>query len=391
MFIALLVCAHPLIGGSILSSHGLGLPYDNPTVRAMGMGYAALANPSSSRIEHTNPAGLAYTRTTQLTIQGIFHQNRYKDPESNATSYYANFDGFHFAVPFGKGLTASFGLKPVTRVDYRIAFADQIESDAYTRSLKGSGGINRFAFAAAWTPANRVSIGVRASFLVGRIIEESRNRFESASDFTSSHDRISTYAHGFNWTAGLIVRPARAWTVGAVYSPSANLDTEIDLSQIFSTSSLRDGLIRYPSSYGIGISYLLRNRFLIAMDYQVIEWSGLHINETGLEETRNSPRIAFGVEKTPSTGPYAAYLKRIPLRLGFCYQPYYILDPNGEALSEFWATFGFGLPLFHDTSHLDFMIGLGRRGSLETNGLEENLIRFGVSITGGEQWFVRKY
>lgn len=390
--ILIFFCITQLVsGGSILSSHGIGLPYDNPTVRAMGMGDVSLANPSSSRIDHTNPAGLAYIQTTQLMIQSVFHRNQYRDQESEATSNYANFDGFHFAIPFGKGLTTAFGIKPVTRIDYRIAFTDEIDSQEYTRSLEGSGGINRFALTASWTPVHQVSVGVRTSFILGRIIEESRNRFPSGSGFTSSHDRVSTYANGLNWTIGILVRPTSNWTLGGIFSPKARLDTDIDLYQIFNSSALEGGSIQYPATYGVGTSCVLFKKLLIGLDVQTIQWAQLKINESGVPDTQNSTRLSFGLEKLASTTPYVSYFKRIPVRAGIRFQPYYILDPDGNTISELWGTFGFGLPLFHNSSHIDFMIGYGRRGSLETNGLKEDLIRFGLSVTGGEKWFVRKY
>ncbi|NQT25024.1 hypothetical protein HQ585_06705 [candidate division KSB1 bacterium] len=382
---------HQLFGGSILSSQGIGLPYDNPTIRSMGMGNVSLAVPSASRIDHTNPAGLSSINTTQLTIQSVFHNNQNEDPYNKSTSNYANFDGFHFAIPFGRGLYASFGIKPITRIDYKIAFIDQIESEVYTKSLEGSGGVNRFSVAAAWSPLNRISIGVRVSYMMGRIMEESRNRFKSGSDYISTHDRISAYANGINWTVGLIVRPYPSWTIGGIYSPTVQMDTQVDIYQIFNSSSLDEGSIQYPGTFGIGTSVVLFKNLLIGMDYQQIQWAQLQINESNVAHTQNSNRISFGIEKLAVSDPFANYLKRIPLRLGALFQPYYILDPEGNSISELLGTFGFGLPLFHNTSHIDFMFGIGKRGSLEKNGLEENLIRFGLSITGGEKWFVRNY
>jgi len=382
---------HHLFAGSILSSQGIGLPYDNPNVRSMGMGFASIANPSPSRIDAVNPAGMTQISTTTLTIQSVFHTNKYKDTEYQSRSNYTNFDGFHFIVPFGKGLCAAFGLKPVTRIDYKIAFADQIESEEYTKSLKGSGGVNRFVINAAWAPVDRISIGVGVSYLMGRLIEESRNQFNADSDYTSSHDRISTHANGLNWTLGMQIRPYRSWTLGAIYSPSVHLDTQVDFYQIFSSSALDPGSLQYPSTYGIGISYTLLNTVIIAADFQKTQWEQLQINGADVLRTQNSHRISMGLEKIASADPYANYLKRIPLRVGALIQPCYILDPNGESLSEMWATFGFGFPVFHNTSHIDMMFGIGKRGSLEKNGLEEDLIRFGLSITGGEKWFRRKY
>lgn len=388
LFLFITINISTAFGGSILSSRGIGLPYDNPNIRSMGMGSVCIANPSASRIDDSNPAGLSEVKTTQLAIQSVMHTNKYKDPFYNSRSAYANFDGFHFAVPLGQGLCFGLGAKPVTRIDYKISFTDSLGNTPCTKSLEGSGGLNRIALITAWSPVKFFSLGVRVSYLMGRLIEESRIRFQSSA-YISGHDRIATHAEGINWTLGCTVHPNRSWTLGGLYSPKAVLDTQADLYQIFQTASLDPGTLQYPATWGVGASVNLKEWFVIAADYQSLQWKQLQINGQSIQDIRNTSRVSVGIEKLPSADLYAAYYKRIPLRAGVIFQPYYILDPEGNSISELWWTFGFGLPLFQNASHIDFMIGIGKRGALDQNGLEENLIRFGLSVSGGEKWFVR--
>ncbi len=86
-----------------------------------------------------------------------------------------------------------------------------------------------------------------------------------------------------------------------------------------------------------------------------------------------------------------AYTKRIAYRLGFSYQPYFSLDPDGKTITEKWITMGIGFPISRSASQIDIAFAFGKRGSIKTNGLSENLFRLSLSITGGEKWFIRHY
>jgi hypothetical protein len=66
-------------------------------------------------------------------------------------------------------------------------------------------------------------------------------------------------------------------------------------------------------------------------------------------------------------------------------------DPSGGSIREIMGTVGFGFPLLSPASRVDVAFGYGRRGSLSSNGFEENCFRINVSASVGEKWFVRRY
>ncbi len=377
--------------GTILSSHGLGQPFDFPNARSLGMGELAIANPDANRIARLNPAALFTVKTTRLGLQYMTERTNAKDNTNTTNSNYSNFNGFQFATPLGLSLHLSFGITPLTRVSYNLAQDKEIEDITYSHSVTGSGGLNTLYLAAAWQPVPKISLGLKGSIAFGNISETWQVAFPSGSGFSATYDKVSTHYEGLGLTAGILYRPLDGWTIGAVYSSEINMDTKIDIIHIFNNPSEKTGSYTYPGFWGIGSSFVIRNKWLVGVDFKHTDWTRLALNDFPLPQTEAANQISVGVEKLANTLPVSQYLSRLPLRLGVTYKPYFSQDVNGNSISEKWITIGFGLPLFQNASHIDVAFGLGKRGSLGSNGIEENLMRLTLSLTGGEQWFIRRY
>ena len=65
------------------------------------------------------------------------------------------------------------------------------------------------------------------------------------------------------------------------------------------------------------------------------------------------------------------------------------MEDGGSNISEYIGTAGMGIPFYGGYGRIDFGIGYGKRGELESNRVEESFIQFFLTITGGEKWFVR--
>ena len=113
------------------------------------------------------------------------------------------------------------------------------------------------------------------------------------------------------------------------------------------------------------------------------------INSLAVQGIREVRRISFGTELLSTRDPFAPYLKRVAYRMGLTYQPYFCTDPEGNTITEISGSIGFGLPMLMNSAVIDIALMFGKRGSLATNGLEENLFRIALAISGGEKWFIR--
>ena len=212
-------------------------------------------------------------------------------------------------------------------------------------------------------------------------------------NFLPTKDIFSTKNWGFNYTAGLIINPFKKLTLGAIYSPNINLknETNIYYSFLTDTSLSHEGSLTFPGYWGFGGTYQLQKHILVGLEYLQKDWSVLTINDQPVEDSHKINRLSLGGEFTFSQNESDPYWKKIFYRLGFSTQPHFTLDPDGNTIKENWFTLGFGLPLWGRKTQIDIALNFGKRGSLETNGLTENLFRLSLSLTGGEQWFIRNY
>ena len=224
-------------------------------------------------------------------------------------------------------------------------------------------------------------------------MEEKWKVVYDAIDFIPSIDLFSTKNWGFNYTAGIILRPFKKLSLGAIYSPEVNLKNKTNAYYSFfeDTSLSHEGSLVYPGSWGVGASLQIKPNLTVGAEFQQKDWTTMAINDQIIEGGYSSTRFSLGGEFLPSKDETAPYWKKIQYRMGFSTQPYFVLDPEGNTITEQWFTIGFGLPLFRHQSQADIALSFGKRGSLDTNGLSENLFRLSLSITGGEKWFTRSF
>ena len=127
------------------------------------------------------------------------------------------------------------------------------------------------------------------------------------------------------------------------------------------------------------------------MDYLQTDWKQSAVNEYPIPQTRKTTRFAAGAEIQNPVSENTSFLKRITYRFGFNYEPYLLEDPDGNTITSFWGSLGFGSPVIGNYTRIDIALMLGRRGSLNRNGLSETLFQLSLSLTGGEKWFIRRY
>lgn len=387
----LLICTAESYAGTILSSKGLGSPLFLPNARSIAMGGLSIAVPYPVAPSRINPAMNAGITTTRISIQHLYENNRYEDPEGKASSLYSNLYGFMFAIPFGSGLGMTLGLTPVTRMDFNIAFREELAGEAYTKSIEGQGGLNQFSFSAYWGVFSKLSLGVTGHYLFGNLEEEWTVDYDSF-DFETSTEVFETHTKGFGMTLGIGFRPINALLLGATYTTEIAADmTTITQHRAVADSDTSTGSFRFPAHWGIGVTYSYKDAVLLGFEYSHRNWENLKINAYALENVRSTPVFSTGMEVQATTNPMETYLKRIAYRIGFSYQPYYSLDPDGNTLNEYWFTFGLGFPFFMNAAQVDMAVSFGKRGSIADNELSENLIRLSLTVSGSEKWFIRRF
>ena len=379
--------------GTILSSLGMGAPAPSPSVRSMGMGGLSIAYAHPMNLSRTNPAAIHLIDRSLLSAQYLYENNRYKDANGNALSQYSNFEGFNFAVPFGSGFGFGFGLVPLTRVDYHLSFEQELDGYAYTKGIEATGGLNTFELSVFGSVSWFLSLGLTGRYIFGQHEEVWSIAYADAG-FESTEDRFSTQNGGFGFTAGLLLKPLSRLAIGAVISPKSTLDMQIETANGYEEDAdpdTHESTLTLPSSWGVGLTYRFEGFGTVGVEYEYRDWTLLRIGDNVAEGMNTSGRIGLGCEIQTSTNPLDSFFSRMAYRMGVSYQPYFATDTEGRDIREIWFTTGLGIPLFMNAANVDMAFSYGLRGSVDTNGLQENLFRLSVSITAGEKWFIRRY
>jgi hypothetical protein len=317
-----------------------------------------------------------------------------------------------FGFPISRKIKASFGLMPYTTVGYKIADTKSlvISPDSTTTSTNiydGSGGINNVYLGFGYSVFRNLSIGVNADFLFGTIRRNCTSNFPDLLYANSYRQTTSIKFNDFNFNFGLQYvanfSKNRHLTLGFVYTPAMNLkassdtvenmvtpsDPETILYQI-STSSKNDGKIRMPKSIGGGFAFERDDKWLFAADVYWQNWAKLNV--FGRDDSlKNSLRASFGVQIVPNALDYNNYFRRVKYRFGMAFTNTY-LQMNGKQLNDFGVSFGAGFPIRKSQTDLskgmvNVGIEIGKRGTTEMNLLQENYVRFTVSMSIYDLWF----
>jgi hypothetical protein len=388
-------------GGSGYSRYGIGDISFFAGGRSAAMGGTAIALLSSNSLNRINPAG--QTKLTLTHFTGTFSYEGFRTTDGIQSAYLSsgNFGGAFMALPLssGNGLALTAGFNPYSSVNYKVQSEQTIGSESYTALYSGEGGLSTGLAALSIAPLDSLSLGVQMNYLFGQIRSESDVTF-SSTDFVSAKYQRTVNVNGFDVTFGFIytglgrltgLKSLENFNVGAILSTATNLNATQDNINIVSTGqdtvAGREGKIHIPVSRGLGFSWLLGGKYLVAGDYLHQQWGDFEYFGEHPAQIRNSTRFSLGMEIEPSQERGTSYWKRVAYRFGAYYlSSYYQIGT--ESINEFGITSGLGMPIGGDT-RLDFALEYGRRGTIDQHLLQDNIIRFSITLSLGEKWFVR--
>lgn len=391
IYIFMFFAVASLKADSVLSSYGSGQYYRFSSARSMGMGGVSFAVTDPAAIARLNPAGNTRLAVTTVMLQFYYEGNQYSDATGDAHNGYGNLDGFQFAVPLGNRMSAAIGLQPLTRMNYNLTMAKSLSGFDYTKTAIGEGGLNSLNISFGWAPSPLLSLGIKGHYIFGRFKETWTVDYDDPA-MNTTKDIYTSNGNAINVTLGLIFSPSTRFSLAAVYTPGQEIVNETEFSPVFTYDSPKlDGRVTLPASLGFGMQYLPTKNLRVAADYELQDWTDFEMSNRNPVEMARVHRISLGAEYKPSSEPLVNYFKKCTYRAGFATLPFFGKDQDGDMIRETWFTLGMGLPMYHGLSQLDLSVGFGRRGSLSLNGIKEDLIRVGVSFTGGERWFLRRY
>jgi hypothetical protein len=387
-------------GGSGYSRYGIGDIRFFAGGRSAGMGGTAIALLSSTSLNRVNPAGQAKLALAHFT--GTFSYEGFRTTDGIQSAYLSsgNFGGAFLALPLSieNGLTFTAGFNPYSSVNYKLQSEQAIGPANYTQLYAGEGGLSTALAGLTIAPIDSLNLGLQVNYLFGQIRSESDMTFNSP-DFVSAKYLRTVEANGFDFTVGFIytglgrltgLKSLEDLNIGAILSTATNLNATQENINITSvgqdTLAGKDEKIHIPVSQGIGFSWLLGGKYLVAGDYFHQQWSNFEYFGVHPQQIRNNTRLSLGMEIQPSRDRGASYWDRVAYRFGTYYlSSYYQIDT--ESINEFGITSGLGMPIGADT-RLDLALEYGRRGTTDQHLLQDNIFRLSITLNIGEKWFV---
>ncbi len=62
---------------------------------------------------------------------------------------------------------------------------------------------------------------------------------------------------------------------------------------------------------------------------------------------------------------------------------------NGNQLTEMGVSAGFGFPIRRGMTSIRFMVEAGKRGTIDSDLLEERYLRFSLNFSLNDRWFIK--
>ena len=380
------------------------------------MGGTGLAVHEGNRINYLNPAAFSALDSTSVYFDfgaNSFH-NRYQTENYSNTWWNMNLHHVAFASSMGKYFGFSAGIVPYSSIGYNIKqeYNDYTHGIAMDTYYQGDGGIMNFYTGASVKLLDRISLGVKMNFLMGKLDRGRQVSFPMNPDYTDVTSTEQLKLRKPVFTLGLqykeVIHDKFFFSVGGIYDLKAvtNITDEYLVNNIFypdDPSILNDSVtidpnwilgedtainvLQIPQKIGVGIAFGIPNKLIITGDYYMQDWTGSMSGENFA--TTNATSMHFGAEFIPDAESLRGYHKLMSYRLGGYYSNSYLMV-NEHQIKDYGITFGVGLPVKTLRSSINVAFTLGTRGTTEYNLVKENYGIITFNVTLHDLWFRKR-
>jgi hypothetical protein len=415
------------------SRYGMGdlVPTQTITSRSMGGISAGFVDLSLSQtLNLSNPASLGNLALTNFDF-GLEVDSRTLKSNTSPEKYTANnaivsymLLGFPITpkrmAKKGYSWGMAFGLRPATRVNYKIIANRRIPNvDSVNTLYEGSGGINQANFSTGIMYKN-FSFGLNTGYSFGNRETSTKLGFVNDSIgnlYQQSNSSKEVKFGGIYLSLGaqyiLKMKNKGYIRLGATINLQQNLKASQNttdetfgydaLGNTISIDSVRKindvaGTITLPASYNFGFTYTdSASRWTVGADVDITSWNQYRYYGTA-DAVQDNYKIHVGAQYYPAKSTSTKYFNFVKYRAGFYYGSDYI-KLGGSSRPDYGFTLGLGLPLtsfqrlrFGDFAILNAGLEIGERGDKTNVSIRESIVRFNFGVTMSARWFQkRKY
>ncbi|GAA4899721.1 membrane protein [Flaviramulus aquimarinus] len=406
------------------SFYGIGSLKFKGTVENRSMGGLSIYT-DSIHVNLRNPASYAgqnlavwgnESRPVKFTVGGSYTSTELESNISKDDASSSTFDYLALSIPVGK-FGFGFGLLPYTAVGYKLESLTD-DGENIENKFNGEGGLNKVFLGLGYQVADGLSIGVDFQYNFGNIqnstIEYQYDNGEPV--FYQSRENNRSDLSGLNLNIGLsyktMINDKLELVSGVTYTPQSNLTSKNERSfstiRIFASGNELElntietnlealGLLEtdliLPSKFSIGAGIGKPRSWFLGAEYVSEKTSNFSndLYSSGLATYEDGSIFSLGGFYIPKYNSFSGYLKRAVYRAGMRFEKTGLILSN-ESIKEFGISFGVGLPVGNLFSNANLGFEIGKRGTTNSNLVQENFVNFQLSLSLNDRWFnKRKY
>ena len=231
------------------------------------------------------------------------------------------------------------------------------------------------------------SINIEAGSLKGTVSNFFTNPSNASGPFyqTNVKETNDEY-HGTSQTLGVLLNPFSWFQAGASWTPAHKLEADRKVTHFgVSQKFLSSYTMEIPDEYLAGIQLRPFGRFRLGADGQFKEYSKFTGPEEWMADMEDEYTLSAGLERMQGRARRGG-LSNLPLRVGASFKRW-AYRVGGEVVDEKTVSLGTGFPFGQNLGELDVAISYSRIGDLEINGLESEVWRLTITVTGLERWW----
>ncbi len=352
-------------------STGLGRPVPPHDARARALGGAGVAL-HGANLSAVNPAALIQLDVTGFWTTLVPERRSVKGDGVDGEIITSDLTLARTGGPISDRWAVSLSVGGYFSQDFGVEFVDTLQLStgpvSFEETRTADGGLSQFRVDLARKVSGAWTIGAAGIFYSGEVRQQVDRGFEAGAGFKPYRSTAAIEYRGWGVALGTQIKPIPEVIVGVVGSWGPDgLSVEND-----STGEKLD--VDLPATVDAGASVLLTPAFLVALS---VGWAGWGALSDQLGERGGADTWGFGVGF--ETGLSGGLNSGLVVRAGAHWQrlPFEI---RGGAPSERALSAGIGA-LFRDgRGRFEATVEFGRRGSQDTNGVEEAFTRLTLSL-----------
>lgn len=316
----------------------------------------------------------------------------------------------------GNAWALSFGLRPVTRIGYKLEKDERLTNiDSLHTIYEGDGGINQ-AYVGTGLKIHNFSIGAIAGYMFGNKNYDTKVIFinDTVEYYKAVYSSKTTFGgvfvnagvqYNFPLKNGDMIcfglyggvqqkLQATRDVAKETFYYDANGNT-YRLDSVYEKNGEK-GVIKYPSTVGLGFTYNGLH-WMFGLDVETTNWS----NYTNYGETdlvKNNYTVRAGLQYFPLKSGVSVkkYFNFVKYRMGAYYGTDFVQSTNNHPEYGFSVGAGFPLTSLQRLSYnynnefvtLNTAVEFGSRGNKQSN-LRDNTLRFSLGIAMNARWFLK--